>query len=268
MMIADSTYELFDPALSAVLDSPLSIEPGFVHIYPEVAPLRDGASALMVSVRTDNPATGTSTMSRLEIDGPCGAPLCLQPVAVEGELPTFWLDFKLISIDCEGDDRRMVYVVGGSQFDGTRRTAIDDIWCYEDRPAPEEDPPFRVVGHLEDGRGAQERRRAYALAAVRGGATGARLLVVGGVEDLPTDQQDAAILFDVDRCACGVREGSFVRVPLTGQQLGVGLYTTTSLDDGSVLVSGGANYEDAGPMSFAYAAPSADAFVFIPEVEP
>ncbi len=150
-----------------------------------------------------------------------------------------------------------VYITGGITGAGDANRALDQILCIRELPDPSE---MRVVraGTLPEPRARHE------MVVVRGMSP--RLLIVGGgrTTSITSNLLDDALLVPVDPCACVESSPQVLeRIPLpfTGSAV---FHQLTTLQDGSVLLVGGARiFNEQGTVRYQALG---EAALFVPEV--
>ena len=150
-----------------------------------------------------------------------------------------------------------VYITGGITGAGDTNRALDQILCIRQEADPAE---MRVVraGTLPEPRARHE------MVVVRG--TSPRLLIVGGgrTTSITSNLLDDALLVPVDPCACVESSPQVLEripIPFTGSAV---FHQLTTLQDGSVLLVGGARiFNEQGAVRYQALG---EAALFVPEI--
>ena len=246
--------EAYDASLRSRLSNGIAGR-GYL-VVPEVIPLADGESALVVA---GVPAwMPTPVVSRMRADPACDGEICVDAVPMH-EAPTDgFTNVAATYVDCDGNGGA-VYVLGGESGPDDARIARDQVWCYRDVPG--------VIGEVVRA-GSLPAPRTQAVAVT---VSGSRVLVIGGTPNDSTVPMggfrrpyEDALLSRADGCTCAPLDPAAmesVPLPIDGLAL---MHDATVLHDGSVLVVGGLRIA----MDNRSAIASGESILFVPDLVP
>ncbi len=248
-------FEAFDLDAQPLPDTGIE---GLVHREaPRFVALGDGQT--MLAIGGVDAASGGPVVEAVHFgdgcpqgDGPCTLRVPAAGLDQQGLIAT-----AATYLECPAGGGT-VYIAGGITGAGDANRALDQILCIREEADPAE---MRVVraGTLPEPRARHE------MVVVRG-TSAPRLLIVGGgrTTSITSNLLDDALLVPVDPCACVESSPQVLQripLPFTGSAI---FHQLTTLQDGSVLLVGGARiFNDEGVVRYQALG---EAALFVPEI--
>jgi len=247
-------FEAFDLDAQPLPDG--GIEGLVYREAPRFVPLGDGRT--MLAIGGVDPAAAGPVVEAVHFGNDCpqGEASCTFRVPAAGLDQQGLIATAASYVECPAGGGA-VFITGGITGAGDANRALDQILCIREESDPSE---MRVVraGTLPEPRARHE------MVVVRG--TSPRLLIVGGgrTTSITSGLLDDALLVPVDPCDCVEASPQVLKripLPFTGSAV---FHQLTTLQDGSVLLVGGARiFNEQGVVRYQALG---EAALFVPEI--